>query len=146
MGILSSARLLLAGGKPRGKHDSKLAGSPPLRPRVPRNPRLWLEGLPYLPKLGRPIVISFMGKGGTGKTTSAVFIATIAAGSAAASRCSISIRRNRRRYGGAGERTGGERCHRKVVVHRCASRIFGGLDVARREGVDRRHRQSAASP
>lgn len=82
MGILNSALLLLPGNKPAGtpasQQDSKLAGRTGLRASILRDPCFWLDRLEHLPK-GGPTVLSFVGKGGTAKTTSAVFIAMIAA-------------------------------------------------------------------
>jgi chromosome partitioning protein len=86
----------------------------------------------------RPMIISFVGKGGTAKTTSAVSIAMIAAYRDHRvwvldldPQASASAWRNKR--GAADEWNHGA----NVVVHRCASRnLQRAIDAARREGVD----------
>lgn len=141
MGILNSALSLLpARGSavtPVSRRDSKPAGRSPLRPLVPRDPRLWLDRLSPLPKSGRPMVLSLVGKGGSGKSTSAVFIATIAAWLGHSvwvldldPQASASTWGSRRMDPGAS-------CTGKVAVHRCRSReLPRALEVARRRGID----------
>lgn len=63
--------------RPADKSDSKGAAQRPLN-EIARDPRVWLNDVLPLPKAPRPIVISLVGKGGSGKTTSCVSIATIA--------------------------------------------------------------------
>lgn len=142
MGILHSTLSLLPGSRPASapanQHDSKPAGRSGLRAGIPRDPRFWLGDLENLAGAGWPIVISFVGKGGTAKTTSAVFIATIAAYLDHRvwvldldPQASASAWRNKR--GDADEKSHGA----DVVVHRCASRnLQRAIGAARREGVD----------
>lgn len=121
---------------PTGEHASKPSGAPPAGP-YPRDPRFWLvDKVPPLPKVDRPWVISFVGKGGSAKSTSAVFVATIAALLGHSvwvldldPQASATIWESRRRHSAANKRA-------RVAVHKCHSRqIRKAIDTARLKGI-----------
>jgi len=120
---------------PAGEHASKPSSPSAARP-YPRDPRFWLDMVPRLPKVDCPWVISFVGKGGSAKSTSAVFVATIAALLGHSvwvldldPQASATIWESMRRYSVWNRLA-------RVEVHKCRSRqIRKAIDTARLRGI-----------